>query len=202
MADAHDHLGKLPDRIADPVAPRIGHAEREIVIRRLQLALHEGQLDLTELDRRLATTYAAVTAQDLAAVTADLPEPAAAPVELRTKSGTRSKTGHWTVPAQLTAVCNSGTIKIDFTEALCAHAEVSIDAEVGSGTLLLIVPRGWRADLDQVRTGSGSVVDKVTAPPAPGAPLIRVRGKVGSGTVKARYPRRSFLQWLLRRQPD
>jgi len=198
MADEHDRTPELRKPAADPPAQRIGHAERDIAVRRLQLALHEGQLDLSELDRRLAQAYAAVTAPELGSVTADLPDTAIAPIELRTKSGEHKKNGQWTVPAAITAKCGSGTITIDFTEAFCPYAEVSFDVKVGSGSVMLIMPPGWRVDLDRVDTGSGSVVNKVTGPAPIDGPLLRLRGRVDSGLVKARYPRRKFLNWLLR----
>jgi hypothetical protein len=184
-------------------ATRAADADREAVAEQLRGAVSEGRLDLSELDDRLTATYAARTHAELEAVTADLPAPRAAdirPLDLKTRSGSLEKVGYWTVPATIVAECTSGTIKIDFTEAVCAHREVTIQASATSGSLELIVPRGWTVNLDNVTTNSGSLVNKVRQRPAPDAPLLRVDGQVKSGTIKARYPRRSFWQWLLRRQ--
>ncbi|WP_227997736.1 DUF1707 SHOCT-like domain-containing protein [Nocardia australiensis] len=197
MTDAQENLPALPE-------VRIGDTDREIAARQLRIAMDEGQLDLMELDKRLASVYAAQTSTELVAVTADLPVAAAArePIELRTGSGSRDKSGHWIVPPELTAECSSGTITIDFTQALCTHREVVVHAAVRSGAIRLLVPHGWRVDLDRVRTGSGAVQNKVTEPPLPGSTLIRVDGEIGSGVIVAGYPRpprRSFLAWILRR---
>ncbi|WP_433196969.1 DUF1707 domain-containing protein [Nocardia sp. CA-107356] len=197
MTDAPDNLPAVP-------AVRVGDTDREVAARQLQLAVDEGQLDLLELDKRLVAVYSAQTTQELVAVTADLPVVAATrePIELRTGSGARVKDGEWIVPAEIMAECSSGGIKIDFTRALCAHREVAVHVSVGSGTVVLIVPRGWRVDLDRVQAKSGAIKSKVTEASRPGSPLIRVDGEIGSGTVVAKYPRpprRSFLAWLLRR---
>ncbi|MFI7663932.1 DUF1707 domain-containing protein [Nocardia sp. NPDC049526] len=74
-------------------AVRVGDIDREVAAKQLQLAVDEGQLDLLELDKRLVAVYSAQTAQELVAITADLPVIAAArePIELRTGSGARVK---------------------------------------------------------------------------------------------------------------
>lgn len=194
MTDAQDKSVALP-------AAQVGVTDRELAVRRLHIAVTEGYLDVLELDRRLVLAYSAQTGAELVAVTADLPANNE-PIELRTGSGSRDKRGQWIVPAELTAECGSGSITFDFTQALCPHREVVLHATAGSGSIKLIVPRGWRVDVDRVRTKSGSVSNRATEPLLPGAPVLRVDGKVGSGSISVRYPRpprRSFLAWLLRR---
>ncbi|WP_405159796.1 DUF1707 domain-containing protein [Nocardia sp. NBC_01499] len=189
------------DKPAALPAVRVDDTAREVAVRRLHIAVTEGRLDVLELDRRLVLAYSAQTSAELVALTADLPT-TNEPIELRTGSGSLEKRGQWTVPAELTAECSSGSITFDFTSALCPHGEISLHATVGSGSVKLIVPRGWRVDVDRVRTKSGSVSNRATEPLHPGAPVLRVDGKVGSGSIDVRYPRparRSFLAWLLRR---
>jgi hypothetical protein len=55
---------------------RASDADRNAVAQRLQGALDEGRLGLTDYDERLQQTYAAKTYAELALVTADLPAPA------------------------------------------------------------------------------------------------------------------------------
>ena len=64
---------RRPDIARGRPAPtvRITDHERAQVERLLRLALNDGSLDLAELDRRLATAYAANTREELAAVTAE-----------------------------------------------------------------------------------------------------------------------------------
>jgi hypothetical protein len=52
---------------------RVGDAEREEVVARLQAALAEGRLELHEFEERSTAAYAAKTEQELLPLTADLP---------------------------------------------------------------------------------------------------------------------------------
>ena len=64
--------------MTDPVHPaqlRVTDAERTLAQERLRRAVGDGQLELPEFDERCARTWAARTRGELAAVTADLPEP-------------------------------------------------------------------------------------------------------------------------------
>lgn len=57
---------------------RASDADRSAVAQRLQLAVDEGRLDLSDFDERLRDAYAARTYGELAKLTADLPAPAPA----------------------------------------------------------------------------------------------------------------------------
>jgi len=195
MTDSSSQRAPVP-------AARIADADREAMAERLRDAATEGRLDLSELEERLSSVFAAKTQGELDAMIADLPAAQATAIEplaLRTKSGSLRKKGYWRVPSRISAECTSGSIKIDFTEAECPHRDVTIDISARSGTVVLIVPKGWAVHLDQATATSGSIVNRVGERPAAGAPMLRVSGKVTSGTIKARYPRRSFWDWLLRR---
>ncbi|MFF0608702.1 hypothetical protein ACFYUD_08550 [Nocardia tengchongensis] len=126
------------------------------------------------------------------------PSPDAQPLELRVNGGTKRTDEDWTVPKQLVAECVSGKLVLDFTQARCSRREIDIRVAAGAGAIVLIVPRGWRVDMEGVQPGNGSVANRVKLPRFPGAPLIRVTGQVDSGAVRARYAYRSPLG-LLRR---
>ncbi|MFI5957919.1 DUF1707 domain-containing protein [Cryptosporangium sp. NPDC051539] len=66
-------LPEKPEPPQSPPALRVGDAERQTVVARLQKALDEGRLDLHEFDERAAAAYAAKTDADLVPLTADLP---------------------------------------------------------------------------------------------------------------------------------
>lgn len=174
---------------------RAGDADREHAAEQLRTAVAEGRLDLAELDERLTAVYAARTQAELAAVTADLPaqrKPDPRPLTLRTRSGSQIRTGHWEVPPRIDAECTSGSIKLDFSEAVCPHAEVTVQVSVSSGSVVLLVPPGWGVLMDDVSTTSGTVANKVRERPDPSAPVVRVSGRVKSGvvTAKVRDPNR------------
>lgn len=59
---------------------RASDADRAAVAQRLQHAVDEGRLDLSDYDERLRDTYASRTYGELAEITADLPAPAAVPL--------------------------------------------------------------------------------------------------------------------------
>src|SRR5260370_156274 len=74
------------------------------------------------------------------------------------------------------------------------------DADVRSGSVVLGTKPGILVDADDVAVRSGHV--KIRAPWGPDVPVtlrVEVSGKVGSGRITARPPRRSLWQWLLRR---
>lgn len=52
---------------------RVSDAEREAVVRRLERALRDGRLTITEFDDRAAAAYAARTRGELEELTEDLP---------------------------------------------------------------------------------------------------------------------------------
>ncbi len=77
---------------------------------------------------------------------------------------------------------------------------IDIEAEVRSGNLLIITKPGIAVDTDDVAIRSGNI--KVKAPWGSQVPVtvrINVSGRVGSGNIVARPPRRSFWDWLMRR---
>ena len=94
----------------------------------------------------------------------------------------------------------SGSVRLDFTEAVIAQPTLRIDAEVHSGNLTLVTKPGIVVDADEVAVRSGSV--KVREPWGHDVPVtlrIEVTGQVRSGSITARPPRRTFWQWLTRR---
>ncbi|MFC4586314.1 DUF1707 SHOCT-like domain-containing protein [Sphaerisporangium corydalis] len=174
---------------------RASDVDREAVSERLRIAAGEGRISLEELDQRLERAYQSKTYAELDVLIADLPTNGVLastdePLVLKVRSGNAQQVGHWVVPRHITADCAWGNIKIDFTQATCAHSEVTLAATCGAGNILVIVPRGWSVRVEQVTTGMGSVVNKVTDAPRPGLPVLRVSGHVGMGNIKFKHPRR------------
>jgi hypothetical protein len=190
---------------------RASHEDRDRVVELLRMAAGDGRLSTDELDQRLEMALTARTYGELAALTKDLPAvpgPATAAepkdlVRIESGSGSARRDGRWVVPRRMEIRVRSGSVRLDFTEAVITEATLLIDAEVNSGSLTLITRPGILVDTDDVSVGSGSV--RVRPPGDPGTPAllsIQVSGKVGSGSVMARpprLPRRTFWQWLLRR---
>jgi hypothetical protein len=204
----HGDSARSPDRL------RASHEDRDRVIELLRVAAGDGRLTAEELEERIEIAFSARTYGELAKLTSDLPATghAIAPVgvtapvpakdvaRLETRSGNLTRVGRWMVPRRIEARVTSGNIKLDFTEAAIAHTRIDIEAEIRSGNLLIITKPGIAVDTDDVAIRSGNV--KVKAPWGSQVPVtvqITVTGKVGSGNIVARPPRRSFWDWLMRR---
>jgi uncharacterized protein DUF1707 len=194
---------------------RASHQDRDRVIEMLRVAAGDGRLTAEELDERVEVAFSARTYGELAALTSDLPvgQQAIAPAELtrpvapkdvarlECRSGNVSRVGRWVVPRRIEVRVTSGGCKLDFTDAIISHSSLEVDAQVRSGSLTLITKPGIAVDTDDVAIGSGNI--KVRAPWGTDVPitlLITVSGRVGSGVIVARPPRRSFWDWL-RRMP-
>jgi len=198
------------DEVASPGELRASHEDRDRVAELLRVAAGDGRLTAEELDERLEKALTARTYAELAELSRDLPAApglAAGVAALRPKdmiriertSGWAKREGRWLVPPRIEVRVKSGHITLDFTEAVITQPLLQIDADVGSGMLTLLTKPGIVVDADDVAVSSGGV--KVRAPWGPDVPVIlrvEVTGSVRSGHLRARPPRRTFWQWLLR----
>ncbi|HTT50867.1 MAG TPA: DUF1707 domain-containing protein [Streptosporangiaceae bacterium] len=195
--------------LVPPGELRASYADRDRVAEQLRIAAGDGRLTADELDQRLELALTARTYAELTALTRDLPAAGgmAAPprevVRIDCRSGSAERTGRWVVPRRMEVRLSSGSARLDFTEAVITQPSLTIDAEVRSGGLTLITKPGITVGLDDVAVRSGSVKDKTQwSPDAPAVLHIQVTGRVGSGSITVRgprRPRRTFWAWLLRR---
>ncbi|GAA2125541.1 DUF1707 domain-containing protein [Nocardioides bigeumensis] len=192
--------------------PRIGHAERDRTVERLRDAAGLGRIDLDELDERVEAALAARTQSDLDVLVADLgpvrpgssgivvrgPAPtlpaasgyaAADPMLLSAGSGSTRKRGRWVVPGFLRLSASLGSIKLDCRAATTEFPVVDVEVVPSAGSVVIIVPEGWAADIDRVGRGIGSVKSTVAEQPSTGSPLLVLRGSVGLGSVTVRHQR-------------
>jgi len=110
-------------------------------------------------------------------------------------SGSAKRDRSWVVPRRMEIDLGSGIVRLDFRQAVIAVPEVRIDAQITSGSLILITRAGIVVDTDDLTVNSGSV--KVVPPAGPGVPTelrVRISGRVGSGSVSAR-PARGGSRW-------
>jgi hypothetical protein len=137
-----------PDAVPDqPPVVRASDAEREATVTRLQRAVAEGRIDLSEFGERVGAAYAAGTLDELTALVADLPPDAPPPVEI---VGTRT-------PEEYSNVF--GDIRVAGT----ADAPRRVSTVFGDVRLDL---RGLRTDADRIEITLGTVfgdVDVVVA---------------------------------------
>jgi hypothetical protein len=207
------------DRPAEPPAQaelRASHADRDRVVELLRVAAGDGRLTAEELDERLESALTARTYSELAVLTTDLPaapqsagqvqpadlarEGAKQLVKIDCGSGSARRDGQWLVPQRMEVNVASGSVKLDMTKAVMSSPTLQLDIHVRSGSLLLVTRPGIVVDIDDVTVRSGSAGVKTHR--TQGAPVVlrvQVSGQVASGSFKARPPRRTFWQWLLRR---
>ena len=193
---------------------RASHTDRDRVVEMLRVAAGDGRLTAEELDERLEAALTARTYSELAVLTTDLPAaPTGASASLATPeakdlvkidcgSGSAKRDGHWVVPQRIDVRVTSGSVKLDLTKAVISYPVLTLDADVKSGSLTLVTRPGVIVDADDVTVRSGSVKVKThRGRDAAAAPVLRVQvaGKVTSGSLTARPPRRTLWQWLMRR---
>ena len=180
---------------------RAADADREAVADRLQAAAHEGRIDFEELEERLGRAYGARTYGELETLVADLPGQSpseshpgigAEPETLVLKTTTPNirQSGRWVVPRRITAESTTGLITIDFTQASCAHSEVTVEATTRTGWIRLILPDGWAARVGPSSTNITHISNKATETADPGAPTVTVTGHPVSGYIKIKQRRR------------
>jgi hypothetical protein len=193
-----------------PSELRASHEDRDLVVETLRMAAGDGRLTAEELDERLEAALIARTVGELAVLTTDLPAAgqvtgAVVPepkdvVRIQCGSGSAQRNGSWVVPRRIDLSVSSGSVKLDFTEAVITRPVLKIDADVHSGSLRLVTKPGIVVDTDDVSVRSGTAKVRTSwGSDVPTLLRVEVSGRVGSGSIVARPPRRSFWDWLLRR---
>jgi hypothetical protein len=182
-----------------PAGQRASHADRERVVQVLRTAAGDGRLTPDELDHRLEAALTAHTLAELEPLLADLIAGATVDVQdlvrITPGSGSARWVGSWVVPRRLQIEVGSGSVLLDFRQAVIAVPELRINARIASGSLKLILRPGIVVDAGDVTVGSGSIKVVPTAR-LDGPPELRVKvsGQIGSGSVSARPARRN--PWL------
>jgi len=195
---------------------KASHADRDQVVDILRDASADGRLTAEELDERVEVALKARTVGELADLTRDLPvpEPAAVPavagangsapaardvVVADQRFGTLQRVGVWHVPRRFEVKMVGGDVRLDFTEAVSEYGELDLQVDIGmGGDLTLITKPGVAVETEDVRVRVGDI--KIRTPRsdanAPVTLRVKVSGRVRSGDVIVRYPRRTLGQWV------
>jgi len=159
---------------------RASDAERDAAVRALAEAAAEGRITLEELGERTDAVLEAVSRDDVAAVTADLPAgPPAAD-----RRGTRwvlgilgggDRAGRWRIAPRCTVVNVMGGADLDLRHATVesARTEITVWSLMGGSTI--VVPEGVEVEAGGFAFLGGNDVRLDGPPPPPGAPLLRIR---------------------------
>jgi class 3 adenylate cyclase len=189
---------------ATPAELRASHADRDRVVEVLKAAAADGRLTSDDLDQRVEAALTARTVAELDPLVADLTARTRAEVpdlaRIDCGAGSARRDGSWVVPRRLEIHIGSGSVQLDFRQALIGTPELRIDVQVSSGSLKLITRPGIVVDADDVTVNSGSVrVAPAAGPDVPVELRVKVSGRVGSGSVSARPARRGRWRTLWRR---
>lgn len=98
------------------------------------------------------------------------------------------KEGIWTVPPYLSLHGDFGSIRVDFRRAEVTSQVIWVQVSGGAGSILIIIPEGWAAQLDRLGPGWGSRKSIVAEVPVGGNPVLVLSGSAGLGSIQIRYP--------------
>ncbi len=195
----------------EPLRPVPLEQTRERVIAELCRGFAEEHLEADELQSRLDGAQRATTLDELRALVADLPTvvppsapaPAAAgtvqvahPSQVAEQQfvvavmGGATRRGAWSPPRQLNVIAVMGGAELDFREARIAPGVTELNVFALMGGVQIVVPPGVHVEMNGIAL-MGGFDEKVRAeaPPAPGAPVLRIGGfaMMGGVEVSVRY---------------
>jgi len=190
--------------------------ERERTIELLSAHFAQDNLSLEELERRMERVYRAASLPALQELTRDLPAdvegapaqaraavvPAAfAPQRERIVSimAETKRSGLSQIPPRLDLLCVMSDTKLDLSGAQLSDAVTEIHLRAVMAAVHIAVPRGVRVVVQPgAFMASVNDDDAQDAPVPPGAPVVRITGrvlmselKVTTGTAASRLPRTS-----------
>jgi len=98
------------------------------------------------------------------------------------------KDGVWTVPPYLALHGDLGSIRLDFRRAEVTSQVIWVQVSAGAGSILIIVPEGWAAQLDRLGAGWGTRKSEVAEDPVGNNPVLVLSGSAALGSIKIRHP--------------
>lgn len=189
----------------DPALLRISDNDREQVATILRDAASEGRLTPDESSERISRLSGLRTYGELDELVADLPvsrpsttlvtsgtlgllQPANDVLHLDGGVSTEIRTGPWELPRSIRLSGTLGHIWMDCSQAICPHPQVDVEVSGGLGSITVVLPPGWAANIDQVKKSWGSARSKVVGRPTPGSPILMFTGNMGMGSLVIRHP--------------
>ena len=188
-----------PDRAAQA---RV-HDARERAIATLSDGFANDALDVDEFERRVTLAHTSESAEEIAALTSDLPaattalakatvalapataDDGVAPETVYAIFGGVDRRGTWNVPRRWRVVAAFGGAQLDLREARFPTGVIDLEVKAVFGGVQIIVPPGLAVDVD-VSSFAGNVEarHRVAATPDPARPLLRFEGGVRFGNFE------------------
>jgi len=176
-----------------PGAVRASDADRDAAAEALAEAVASGRLSLAEHSSRLDAMYAAVTANEVAAVVADLPSlpakrsglyRAVDPHKVMVIGGQAQRAGRFRIGRFCSITAIFGSVDIDLRNVVLSHDldQLTIIVRSLASTVSIIVPKGWRIAEQVFVLGGRQAID--SRDDNSRAVMFRVRGTMLGGTFK------------------
>lgn len=137
---------------SEPPALRASHEDRERAVEALQAAAGDGRITPGELDIRVEIALSAITINDLAALTADLPplQPTSLPASdilvIEQEGGRYQKTGRWVLPKRIEIRTKLCKVTLDLAQAVAPDGLLRVNADMKLGKLIFITTPGIDID--------------------------------------------------------
>lgn len=194
----------------EPGDMRASDVERRRVVATLQAACVEGRLNLDEYGQRVETALAARTRAQLETLLVDLPAETGAGDELASTKqsgswmrsgeasrggrvsntvavlGSAQRSGFWRLAEESRVVAVLGSCKIDMRSARISAAVTTLEVAAVLGSIDVFVPAGVEVELEVHALLGSRDMRMGAAPPAAGAPVIRITGAVLLGSLNVR----------------
>lgn len=174
-----------------PGAIRASDADRDAAAEALAEAVASGQLSLAEHNARLDVMFAAVTSDQVAAVTADLAARPARrgalfravdPYRCVVIGGHAQRAGRFRIGRFCSAIAIFGRLDLDLRAARPSQDEVTLTVRAAAATVTIIVPPDWRVQDQVLVLGTRRAIDR--SDERGSGPLLRLRGTVVGGTFR------------------
>jgi hypothetical protein len=171
---------------------RASDADRDAAAEALADAVGSGRLTLAEHSGRLDAMYAAVTADQVAAVVADLPSlpakrtamyRATDPYKVVVVGGQVQRAGRFRIGRFCSLTALFGQIDLDLrTAKLTEDQQLTITVRGLASTVRIIAPKGWRVQEQVMVLGSRRAIESRDDDSM--APILRLRGTMLGGSFQ------------------
>ena len=208
-----------PDRAAQA---RV-HDARERAIATLSDGFANDALDVDEFERRVTLAHTSESAEEIAALTSDLPaattalakatvalvpataDDGVAPETVYAIFGGVDRRGTWNVPRRWRVIAAFGGAQLDLREARFPTGVIDLEVKAVFGGVQIVVPPGLAVEVHGTAIMGGfQNVNRAPAHPDPDAPLLRIHGLalMGGVDITMRLPGESERQAHRRRKVE
>ncbi len=175
--------------------------DRDAARARLRSLAEQGVIDPAGLDAQLAALDAGDTSALVLAQQGYAPAGYREDDPLVISAGwsNQGRDGIWVVPPYLDVQAKAADVRLNFLRARVAGPLIQVELSGAMGSVKLILPEGWAVNADRLRGGLGSAKIRVANQPAPGCPVLVLRGSLAMGNLKVRYATRGEVRRAQRR---